>query len=68
MAEKTGNALTREPAPGGTGCFWHVGCLPLKYLTLPESGDFRPRPAAYFRASGQSYLHHCISPVNIQFT
>ncbi len=45
------NALTCVPAPGGTGCFWHVGCLPLKYLTLPESGDFRPRPAAYFRAS-----------------
>ncbi|EFI4201309.1 hypothetical protein GXU17_003910 [Escherichia coli] len=41
----------KQPAPGGTGCFWHVGCLPLKYLTLPESGDFRPRPAAYFRAS-----------------
>ncbi|AKK51455.1 hypothetical protein HMPREF9347_05659 [Escherichia coli MS 124-1] len=39
------------PAPGGTGCFWYIGCLPLKYLTLPESGDFRPRPAAYFRAS-----------------
>lgn len=38
-------------APGGTGGFWYIGCLPLKYLTLPESGDFRPRPAAYFRAS-----------------
>lgn len=35
----------------GTGGFWYIGCLPLKYLTLPESGDFRPRPAAYFRAS-----------------
>ncbi|EFI86171.1 hypothetical protein HMPREF9551_04895 [Escherichia coli MS 196-1] len=51
MAEKTGNALTCVPAPGGTGGFWHVGCLPLKYPTLPESGDFRPRSAAYFRAS-----------------
>ncbi|THL51020.1 hypothetical protein FAN91_27300 [Klebsiella pneumoniae subsp. pneumoniae] len=34
------------PAPGGTGCFWHVGCLPLKYLTLPESGGIPPPPAA----------------------
>ncbi|THL19695.1 hypothetical protein FAM72_28475, partial [Klebsiella pneumoniae subsp. pneumoniae] len=34
------------PAPGGTGCFWHVGCLPLKYLTLPESGGVRAPPAA----------------------
>ncbi|THQ79462.1 hypothetical protein FAS46_27445, partial [Klebsiella pneumoniae subsp. pneumoniae] len=32
------------PAPGGTGCFWHVGCLPLKYLTLPESGGVPPPP------------------------
>ncbi|THP58376.1 hypothetical protein FAR19_27535, partial [Klebsiella pneumoniae] len=33
------------PAPGGTGCFWHVGCLPLKYLTLPESGGVPAPPA-----------------------
>ncbi|THQ68740.1 hypothetical protein FAT49_28005, partial [Klebsiella pneumoniae subsp. pneumoniae] len=38
------------PAPGGTGCFWHVGCLPLKYLTLPESGGVRTPPAALMRA------------------
>ncbi|THO29289.1 hypothetical protein FAR02_28305 [Klebsiella pneumoniae subsp. pneumoniae] len=38
------------PAPGGTGCFWHVGCLPLKYLTLPESGGVPAPPAAFLRA------------------
>ncbi|WP_141219490.1 hypothetical protein, partial [Escherichia coli] len=48
---KNRKCLTCVPAPGGTGGFWHVGCLPLKYFTLPESGDFRPRLAAYFRAS-----------------
>ncbi|EFB3434246.1 hypothetical protein FP305_25400, partial [Escherichia coli] len=37
---KNRKCLTCVPAPGGTGGFWHVGCLPLKYLTLPESGDF----------------------------
>ncbi|EFI4010023.1 hypothetical protein GYM37_004211 [Escherichia coli] len=40
---KNRKCLTCVPAPGGTGGFWHFRCLLLKYLTLPESGDFRPR-------------------------
>ncbi|THP09867.1 hypothetical protein FAR16_27870, partial [Klebsiella pneumoniae subsp. pneumoniae] len=52
------------PAPGGTGCFWHVGCLPLKYLTLPESGGVPPPPAALIPGwYGTGYSPTVFSPL-----
>ncbi len=54
--------------PGRAGGFWHVGCLPLKYLTLPESGTSLPARQLTSVLRRPELPAHCISPVNIQLT